>query len=100
MKKICLIFTASLVLLLFSCGRKPQPPVAEKIPFVVKSNGNERVDNYFWMRLSDDQKNADLPDSQTLRVLAYLNAENDYSKALMKHTEELKENLFQELRRR
>ncbi|MBP7039315.1 MAG: hypothetical protein KBB30_10470, partial [Bacteroidales bacterium] len=100
MKKICFILSVSLLLLVFSCGRQPRPPVAEKIPFVVESNGNERVDNYFWMRLSDEQKNAEIPDSQTVRVLAYLNAENDYSKAVMKHTEKMQKNLFEELKGR
>ena len=54
MKKTILLFSAAaMMLMLASCGTKPQPPVAEKIPFVVQSNGNERVDDYFWMRLSD-----------------------------------------------
>ncbi|MRR19712.1 S9 family peptidase, partial [bacterium] len=83
-----------------SCGKKPQPPVAEKIPFVVESNGNERVDDYFWMRLSDEQKNAETPDSQTVKVLAYLNAENDYADAMMKHTEAFQLQLFEEIKGR
>ncbi|NLA48539.1 MAG: S9 family peptidase, partial [Bacteroidales bacterium] len=74
--------------------------MAEKIPYIVESNGNERVDNYFWMRLSDDQKNAVSPDDQTARVLAWLNAENDYAGAVMKHTGSLQEKLFGELRER
>ncbi len=88
---------AAVALSITSCGRKPQPPVAEKIPYVVESNGNERVDNYFWMRLSDEQKNAETPDSQTVKVLAYLNAENDYADAVMKHTEAFQQKLFEEL---
>jgi oligopeptidase B len=88
------------MLLLASCGTKPQPPVAEKIPFVVQSNGNERVDDYFWMRLSDEQKNAETPDSQTVKVLAYLNAENDYADAVMKHTEAFQKLLFEEIKGR
>ncbi len=91
---------AVLALLLTSCGSKPTPPVAEKIPYVIESNGNERLDNYFWMRLSDEQKNAETPDSQTVNVLAYLNAENDYSKALMKHTTGLQETLYDEMKGR
>ncbi len=91
---------ATLMLMLASCGTKPQPPVAEKIPFVVESNGNERVDDYFWMRLSDEQKNAETPDSQTVKVLAYLNAENDYADAVMKHTEAFQTQLFEEIKGR
>jgi oligopeptidase B len=97
MKRTMLIHSVALGLMLVSCGRKPQPPVAEKIPYIVESNGNERIDNYFWMRLSDEQKNAETPDSQTVKVLAYLNAENDYADALMKHTEPFQQKLFEEL---
>ncbi|MEZ5020491.1 MAG: S9 family peptidase [Bacteroidales bacterium] len=97
MKRTLFILAAAVALAITSCGRKPQPPVAEKIPYVVESNGNERVDNYFWMRLSDEQKNAETPDSQTVKVLAYLNAENDYADAVMKHTEAFQQKLFEEL---
>ncbi len=80
-KTIYLLSASAMLLLLASCVDKPQPPVAEKIPYAIESNGNERIDNYFWMRLSDEQKNAETPDSQTVKVLAYLNAENEYEKA-------------------
>ncbi len=100
MKRILFIFTAAVVIAMISCGRKPQPPVAEKIHYVVENNGNERVDNYFWMRLSDEQKNAEAPDSQTVKVLSYLNAENAYADALLKHTEPLQQKLFEELKGR
>ncbi|MCA1741010.1 MAG: S9 family peptidase [Bacteroidales bacterium] len=101
MKKTLLpLSAAAMMLIVASCGTKPQPPVAEKIPFVVESNGNERVDEYFWMRLSDEQKNAESPDSQTVKVLAYLNAENDYADAVMKHTEAFQTQLFEEIKGR
>jgi oligopeptidase B len=95
-----LLTTATMMLTLASCGKKSQPPVAEKIPFVIENNGNERVDDYFWMRLSDEQKNAETPDSQTVKVLAYLNAENDYADALMKHTDAFQLQLFEEIKGR
>jgi len=100
MKQTLFLLTAAVAIAVTSCGKKPQPPVAEKIPFVVESNGNERTDNYFWMRLSDDQKNAETPDSQTVKVLAYLNAENDYADAVMKHTDPLQQKLFEEMKGR
>ena len=80
-------------------GKSPQvlPPVAEKIPFEIESHGDVRVDNYYWMRLSDDQKNSETPDEATQRVLDYLNAENAYKAAVMKHTEALQEKIFAEL---
>ena len=92
---------AAMMLILASCmTKKPQPPVAQKNPYVIKNNGNERIDEYFWMRLTDEQKNAESPDSQTVQVLTYLNAENDYAKAIMKHTEPFQEKLFEEIKGR
>ena len=49
------------------------------------------------MRLSDAQKNAETPDAQTQDVLDYLNAENDYKDAAMKHTDSLQKTLFDEI---
>lgn len=72
-------------------------PVAEKKPFEITSNGNTRVDNYFWMRLSDEQKNATEKDEQTQKVLNYLTAENDYLKAKTSHTEALQKKLYDEM---
>ncbi|MCK7537676.1 MAG: hypothetical protein MZV63_45350 [Marinilabiliales bacterium] len=69
-------------------------------PYVISNNGNDRIDEYFWMRLTDEQKNAETPDSQTVKVLNYLNAENDYAKAIMKHTEAFQQQLFEEIKGR
>jgi oligopeptidase B len=49
------------------------------------------------MRLTDAQKNAETPDAQTQDVLDYLNAENDYLKAVMSHTEKFQETLYEEI---
>ncbi len=73
------------------------PPEAKKVEKVLEIHGDKRVDNYFWMRLTDEQKEADNPDAQTQDVLDYLNAENDYLKAKMKHTLELQEKLYKEI---
>ncbi len=73
------------------------PPVAEKIPHKTTIHGYERVDNYQWMRLSDEQKQAKNPDEQTQKVLDNLKAENDYKDAKLKHTEEFQEKLFDEI---
>ena len=48
-------------------------PVAAKIPTEINTHGDVRIDNYFWMRLSDEQKNEKEKDSQTNDVLGYLN---------------------------
>ncbi len=75
----------------------PQAPVAKKNPVTFNDHGDVRVDDYFWMRLSDEQKNAAEPDAQTQDVLDYLNAENDYRKAVMAHTDSLQSKLFDEI---
>lgn len=75
-------------------------PRAKKIAKELVEHGHTRVDNYYWMRLSDEQKNAATPDEQTADVLAYLKEENDYVDAGMKHTEELQKQLFEEMKGR
>lgn len=72
-------------------------PVAKKIAKELTLHNDTRIDNYFWMRLSDEQKNAENPDSQTLDVLDYLNSENDYLEEVMGHTNELQDKLYDEM---
>ncbi|MBT1696336.1 S9 family peptidase [Fulvivirgaceae bacterium PWU4] len=74
-----------------------QPPSPEKVPHELTAHGNKRVDNYYWMKLTDAQKNAEKKDEQTQKVLDYLNAENQYLEAKMKHTEALQEKLYKEI---
>ena len=76
------------------------PPVAKKVAEEFTIHGDTRTDNYFWMRLTDEQKEAETPDAQTQDVLDYLNAENDYSKAMMRHTEAFQDKLFNEIKSR
>ena len=76
---------------------KPDAPVAAKADTILKEHGQTRVDPYFWMRLTDEQKRAESPDDHTREVLAYLNTENDYTKAVMSHTENLQEKLYEEI---
>ncbi len=96
MKRTSLIFSVLLSALIFACSSQPsvKPPVAEKIPHEVF---DKRIDNYFWMRLSDKQKNDSVPDDQTEKVLRYLNDENDYTKATLKKTEVLQKKIYDEI---
>lgn len=73
------------------------PPVAEKQPHEFKENGGSRVDNYYWMKLTDEQKNAEQKDEQASKVINYLTAENDYLKSELKHTEALQEKIYNEI---
>jgi len=78
----------------------PQAPIARQIPVELTEHGHSRTDNYYWMRLSDEQKSAATPDSQTREVVDYLNAENAYTKAVMSHTEDFQRQLFDEMKGR
>jgi len=72
-------------------------PIAEKIPHVLEKHGSTRIDDYYWMKLSDAQKDAEAPDEQTQKVLDYLNAENAYQKEVMAHTEGFQTQLYDEM---
>jgi len=61
-------------------------PVAQKIPVTLSTAGHERVDNYFWLN-----------ERENPQVIAYLEAENAYTKTLMNDTEELQKQLFTEI---
>jgi oligopeptidase B len=77
----------------------PQPEAAKK-PHEMTMHGDTRVDDYYWMKLSDEQKNAEAPDEQTTEVLAYLNEENAYFDQMTAHMNDLKEEIFQEIKGR
>jgi oligopeptidase B len=98
MKRIVIsLFLISLLFAGCSDRGKVAPPIAEKIPYELTDHGDTRIDNYYWMRLSDEQKSAETPDEQTSKVLSYLNAENAYLESVMEDTEELQEKLFNEM---
>ena len=96
MKRFNLPLSFLFSVLLFSCSPQPalKAPVAEKIPHELF---NKRTDNYFWIRLSDEQKNASIPDEQTKKVLDYLNKENEYSKEVLKNTVGLQKTIYDEI---
>nr|WP_319401411.1 S9 family peptidase [uncultured Carboxylicivirga sp.] len=75
----------------------PKAPVAEIKDSVLNIHNDSRVDPYFWMRLTDEQKNANEKDQQTQKVLNYLHSENEYLDTVMHKTKELQNNLFNEI---
>ncbi|WNW02212.1 S9 family peptidase [Tenacibaculum sp. HL-MS23] len=75
-------------------------PVAEKQATTLEKHGDIRTDDYFWMRLTDAQKNADVKDEQTQKVYDYLNAENAYYEERTKETKEFQGQLFEEMKGR
>jgi len=76
---------------------RPNVPIAKKADTVLQEHGQIRTDPYFWMRLSDEQKNAENPDEHTKEVLAYLKEENNYTDEVMSHTEALRKELYEEI---
>jgi oligopeptidase B len=63
-----------------------QPPAAKLVPKVMTVHGDVRTDNYFWLRDRAD------PDT-----IAYLEDENSYTRATMRHTEKLQAGLYAEM---
>ena len=62
------------------------PPVAKKVPKDIVTNGDKRVDDYFWLR---EKTNAE--------VLAYLEAENAYGEAVTRPQQPFRERLYAEM---
>jgi oligopeptidase B len=75
-------------------------PIADKIPTILSKHGDERIDNYYWMKLSDEQKINKTPTNHTQKVLDYLNAENDYREEMMSHLKSFQDKLFNEIKGR
>ncbi|MEE9271224.1 MAG: S9 family peptidase [Candidatus Krumholzibacteria bacterium] len=63
--------------------------MARIVPKKLEKHGHVRVDNYYWL---NERENPE--------VIAYLKAENEYTKAMMAHTEKLQEKLFEEIKGR
>ena len=93
------LYSILTLLLLTNCVQNEEivAPVAKKVPKELSLHGDKRIDNYYWMRLSDEQKDADTADAQTRDVLDYLNAENDYQKTRMQHTDALQSTIYDEI---
>ena len=73
------------------------PPNAITKPHELAMHGDTRIDNYYWMRLSDDQKNAKALDSQTQEVVDYISQENKYTQSNLSHTKKLQNTIFEEM---
>ncbi|MEZ4797756.1 MAG: S9 family peptidase [Flavobacteriaceae bacterium] len=65
------------------------PPIAKKIPKELIVHNDVRIDNYFWM---NDRENPE--------VIQYIEDENAFCDATLKHTEQFQNNLFEEMKAR
>ena len=62
------------------------PPLARREPVETVLHGDRRVDHYAWLRQKDNPE-----------VIAYLEAENTYTDAILRPTEAFQESLYQEM---
>lgn len=86
MKSLLTLFIMSLTATIALATETAKPPAAKKIPVKATLHGDERVDDYGWLR---DKKNPE--------TIAYLDAENAYADAVMKPTAELQRTLYAEM---
>ena len=59
------------------------------VPKELEKHGHVRTDNYYWLKEREDPE-----------VIDYLKKENEYTKAVMAHTEGLEKSVFQEIKGR
>jgi oligopeptidase B len=61
-------------------------PEATRSPKTLTAHGEQRIDDYYWLN-----------ERENPAVLAYLNAENEYTQAVMADTKDFQEALYQEM---
>lgn len=69
--------------------QKLLPPTLKKLAKELTKHGDTRIDPYYWL---NDRENPE--------VIAYLEQENAYYESITEHTNDLKEQLFQEMKSR
>lgn len=98
MKHFSLLIISAIAFLIASCNPKkeevkilkqsdfPTPPVAEVIPDTFVNFGQQRIDNYYWLK-----------DKNNPKVIEYLKAENVYTDSVMASTKGLQQTIFDEI---
>ncbi len=66
-----------------------KPPIAKKVPKVLKIHGYEITDNYAWMRDRNKEKEP--------AIIEYLTAENNYTESFMGKHQPLVDTLYKEM---
>ena len=85
-RSVVVILLALFALIADLPAQRLAPPRAEKVARIDTLHGDERVDNYFWLR-----------DKANPKVIAYLDSENAYTATGMRHTEALQSKLYGEM---
>ncbi len=94
------------LLALAACAEAPtrmnemRPPSPDREPHPMIIHGHTRQDPYFWMRLTEAQRESAQPDAHTRKVVAHLQAENAYTEAVLGPVNTLREDLFKEMKAR
>ncbi|HEY8294152.1 MAG TPA: S9 family peptidase [Micrococcaceae bacterium] len=70
-------------------GHSAAPPVAKKVPTTRTHHGDSFTDNYEWLR-----------DKENPQVKAHLEAEQAYTDAVTAHQEQLRQDIFNEIKNR
>ena len=89
---ICSALIISIIsLYIIACSENQKPPsmatpVAKTEKKELTIHGNTRQDNYYWLNQRDNPE-----------VIAYLEAENAYTKTMLSHTDAFQEKLFNEI---
>ena len=96
---ICVIFASSCNPEI-KMNKDVKTPKAEIQAKSLTIHNSTRIDNYFWMRLTDEQKIAKNKDAQTQKVEAYLNSENKYFDKVTASTNNFQKELFEEMKGR
>lgn len=78
----------------------PKPPIARKETVTTTWHGIEITDDYHWLRAENWQEAMRDPSTLPAEIRTHLEAENDYTKAIMADTEALQEKLFEEMKAR
>jgi oligopeptidase B len=86
MQRCSILPFALCTLAAMAAAQQPKPPVAQEIARIDTLHGDVRTDNYFWLREKTNPK-----------VLAYLDSENAYTEAGMRHTQALQDKLYHEM---
>jgi oligopeptidase B len=69
--------------------KKMLAPIAQKQPKEIVTHAHSRIDNYYWLN-----------DREDAEVIRYLEAENAYTDAVLAHTKDFQNQLFEEMKGR
>lgn len=98
MKHLNFLILGATALLITSCNIKeekvtslkqsdfPAPPMAKAVPDTFVNFGQQRIDNYYWLK-----------DKSNPMVIDYLQAENAYTDTVMSSTKELQQKIYDEI---